>query len=172
MCGVALVNGLVMGCCVVASLYHCLSDAQSWTWIHFFFSSNFLSIWCSSPSHHSLQSRLSDRHRCNILNFRDYRLFVLLDPFNDWLSELLKSPVFQPCVELSVVCTQHKHDVEPPFREEVAAVIVDNHAAFNHPVFQLIHHLEGATHSASTNKVQEEVTLSFRTDIYIQWPLL
>lgn len=50
-------------------------------------------------------------------------------------------PVLQPRVQLGVVRAQDEDDVEPALREQVAAVIVDDHAAFDHLFIQLIHHL-------------------------------
>lgn len=51
-------------------------------------------------------------------------------------------PVFQPYVQLRVICPQDKYNVKPAFWENVAAMIVDNHATFNHPGFQLVNHLQ------------------------------
>lgn len=47
-----------MGCCVVASLYQCLSDAQSWTQIHFF-SPMFFNLFDAVPHHTTASNHVS-----------------------------------------------------------------------------------------------------------------
>lgn len=81
-----------------------------------------------------------------MLELQAFRLLILLDePNKNCETVWTSSPVFQACVQLSVVRPQHKHNVEPAFWEEVAAVVVHNHAAFSHLLFQFVHHLEGST---------------------------
>ena len=51
------------------------------------------------------------------------------------------APLFQPLIQDAVVCLQHNHQVEPPLREEVAAVVVHYVATQRELVLQGIAHL-------------------------------
>lgn len=56
-------------------------------------------------------------------------------------------PALESVIEVGVIGAKDKHDVEPALREEVTAVVVNNHAPLGHLVLQFIHNLEGGKKS-------------------------
>ena len=56
-------------------------------------------------------------------------------------SLLIVASLLQSLEQQSVVGAQHEHGVEPPFRKEVALIVVDHIVALFHLILHLIHHL-------------------------------